>query len=98
MIDMSIGKLLVLALIILVVWYGFKYVSRVEALRQDLARRGAGAAVAAMAAAILVGAGAPRQKPVEDSGQMPEMRRVRRRRGHRQLRQVRLSLGRVIRC
>lgn len=35
MIDMSIGKLLVLALIILVVWYGFKYASRVEAVRRN---------------------------------------------------------------
>jgi hypothetical protein len=47
MIDMSIGKLLLLAFIILVVWYGFKYAARVEAVRQTrraaTQRRGAGA-------------------------------------------------------
>ncbi len=59
MIDMSIGKLLVLALIILAVWYGFKYVSRVEALRQNrrAATQRGGANIGGMRAAA---------KPVED--------------------------------
>jgi TRAP-type C4-dicarboxylate transport system permease small subunit len=48
MFGMSIGKLLVLAALILVVWYGFKYAARVEAVRQKLraealARRTGGA-------------------------------------------------------
>jgi hypothetical protein len=36
MFGMSLGKFLVLAIIILVVWYGFKYAARVEAIRQNL--------------------------------------------------------------
>jgi hypothetical protein len=34
--EFSLGKLLVLGAIILVVWYGFKYAARVEALRNSL--------------------------------------------------------------
>lgn len=34
MFEMSLGKLLLLALIILAVWYGFRYAARVEAVRQ----------------------------------------------------------------
>jgi hypothetical protein len=40
MLGMSLGKLLVLAAIILIVWYGFKYTQRVGAVRETL-RRGA---------------------------------------------------------
>jgi hypothetical protein len=36
MAEFSLGKLLVLVAIILVVWYGFKYAARVEALRNSL--------------------------------------------------------------
>lgn len=34
--ELSFGKLLVLAIVILVVWYGFKYAARVEAVRRSL--------------------------------------------------------------
>jgi ribosomal protein L32 len=36
MAEFSLGKLLVLVAIILIVWYGFKYAARVEALRNAL--------------------------------------------------------------
>lgn len=65
MIDMSIGKLLVLALIVLAVWYGFKYVSRVEALRQNrraAAQRGGGN----IGGGHVGGSGRAAAKPVED--------------------------------
>lgn len=43
MLGLSLGKLLLLALIIAIVWYGFKYMQRVEdvrrALRQEMERR-----------------------------------------------------------
>ncbi len=46
--DFSLGKLLVLAIILAVVWYGWKYVQRVEAIRRalkdEIERRRAGAA------------------------------------------------------
>ncbi|HLI21025.1 MAG TPA: hypothetical protein VKV32_07900 [Stellaceae bacterium] len=32
---MSFGKLLLLAVILIVVWYGFKYAARVETMRQS---------------------------------------------------------------
>lgn len=38
MLGFSFGKLLVLAVIILIVWYGFKYVQRVEELQRMLRR------------------------------------------------------------
>ena len=47
MFGMSLGKLLMLAFLILVVWYGFKYAARIEAVRQSMraeARRRANAA------------------------------------------------------
>lgn len=34
--DFSLGKLLVLAIILAVVWYGWKYAQRVEAVRRAL--------------------------------------------------------------
>ena len=34
--DFSLGKLVVLAIILAVVWYGWKYVQRVEAIRRAL--------------------------------------------------------------
>jgi len=47
MLGLSLGKLLVLAILVAIVWYGFKYVQRVEAirrsLREEIARRQAGA-------------------------------------------------------
>ena len=47
MLGLSLGKLLVLAIIIAVVWYGFKYTARVEAIRrsvrEEIARRQAAA-------------------------------------------------------
>lgn len=36
MFGISLGKFLVLAFIIIVVWYGFKYAARFEAVRQSL--------------------------------------------------------------
>jgi uncharacterized protein len=36
MFGMSFGKLLLLAILILIVWYGFKYAARVEAVKQNL--------------------------------------------------------------
>ena len=36
MLGLSLGKLLLLALIIAVVWFGFKYVHRVEAIRRHM--------------------------------------------------------------
>lgn len=51
MFDMSLGKLAVLAIIILIVWYGFKYAARIEAVRQsaraEAARRRTGAGASA---------------------------------------------------
>ena len=45
--DFSLGKLLVLAFILAVVWYGWKYVQRVDAVRralkEEIERRRAGA-------------------------------------------------------
>ena len=47
MLGLSLGKLLVLGTIIAIVWYGFKYAARVEAIRRsvhdELARRQAAA-------------------------------------------------------
>ena len=52
MLGFSLGKLLVLVALIGVVWYGFKYAARIEAIRRDVrsevarrqaARRGGGA-------------------------------------------------------
>jgi hypothetical protein len=63
MIDMSIGKLLVLALIILVVWYGFKYAARVDAVRQ--AKR-AGARGRRNGGGGTIGGGRAPAQPVED--------------------------------
>ncbi len=60
---MSFGKLLVLGALIAIVWYGFKYAARVEAiqrgLREEVARRRSG--------------GVPRAptKPVEDLMKCP---------------------------
>ena len=43
MLGLSVGKLLFLAIVIAVVWYGFKYAARVEAIkrsvREEVARR-----------------------------------------------------------
>ena len=36
MLGLSIGKLLVLVVLIGVVWYGFKYAARIEAIRRDV--------------------------------------------------------------
>jgi uncharacterized protein len=36
MFGLSFTKLMLLAILILIVWYGFKYASRVEAVRQAL--------------------------------------------------------------
>jgi hypothetical protein len=38
------GKLIVLILVILAVWYGYKYVNRVNEIREALRRRAAGPA------------------------------------------------------
>jgi uncharacterized protein len=44
MFGLSLGKLLVLIAIIVVVWYGFKYVARTEEVRRHESRRKAPAA------------------------------------------------------
>lgn len=36
MFGLSLGKFLLLVLLVVIVWYGFKYVSRVEAIRRAL--------------------------------------------------------------
>lgn len=36
MLGLSLGKILLLAALVAVVWYGFKYMSRVEAVRRAL--------------------------------------------------------------
>jgi cell division protein FtsB len=38
MVGISLGKLLLLALLVLAIWYGFKYVNRVEEVRQTIKR------------------------------------------------------------
>jgi len=48
MFGLSFTKLLLLAILIIIVWYGFKYAARIEAVKQALRaealrRRGAGA-------------------------------------------------------
>jgi hypothetical protein len=64
MLGLSLGKLLVLAIIIAVVWYGAKYRARIEAMRQsarqEFARRHAAAAPR------------PPASPVEDLVKCPE--------------------------
>jgi len=53
--DFSLGKLLVLAFILAVVWYGWKYARRVEAIRralkEEIERRRTGAGPAPKRAA-----------------------------------------------
>ena len=36
MLGLSLGKLLVLVMLIGAVWYGFKYAARIEAIRRDV--------------------------------------------------------------
>jgi hypothetical protein len=43
MLGLSFGKLVVLALLILAIWYGFKYAGRVEQVRQAVKRARAAA-------------------------------------------------------
>jgi hypothetical protein len=38
MLGIGLGKLFLLVLLILVIWYGFKYVNRVEEIRRTLKR------------------------------------------------------------
>jgi len=63
MFGMSLGKLIVLGALLAIVWYGFKYAARIEAIRRSVrdqvARRGSG--------------GMPRSpaKPVEDLVKCP---------------------------
>lgn len=38
MLGFSLGKFLLLAIIIVIVWYGFKYMQRVDNMRQTLRR------------------------------------------------------------
>lgn len=64
MLGLSLGKLLVLALIIAIVWYGAKYRARIEAMRhrarQEFARRHAAEPPR------------PPARPVEDLVKCPE--------------------------
>jgi hypothetical protein len=46
---MPIGKLFLLVVFILVIWYGFKYVNRVEEIRQSFKRAARDAAARAQA-------------------------------------------------
>lgn len=63
MFGLSFTKLLLLAILILIVWYGFKYAARVEAVKQTLRaeaqRRHPGAGVR------------PSARPVEDLVKCP---------------------------
>jgi uncharacterized protein len=43
MLGLSFGKFIVLALLVLAIWYGFKYAGRVEQVRQALKRAQAAA-------------------------------------------------------
>jgi ribosomal protein L32 len=43
MLGLSFGKLLVLALLVLAIWYGFKYAGRMEQVRQAVKRARAAA-------------------------------------------------------
>jgi uncharacterized protein len=66
MLGLSFNKLLLLAILILIVWYGFKYAARIEAVKQSLRaealrRRQAGGGVGAMRADMRSAA-----RPVED--------------------------------
>ncbi len=36
MLGLSLGKLLLLAILIAIVWYGFKYAARIEAVKQSV--------------------------------------------------------------
>ncbi|HEV8016553.1 MAG TPA: hypothetical protein VGP48_13525 [Stellaceae bacterium] len=65
---MSLGKFLVLAILILIVWYGFKYAARVEAVRQAVRaevqrRRASGGASSGVR---------PTARPVEDLVKCPQ--------------------------
>ena len=71
------GKILVLAVIIAAVWYGFKFVGRLQAKRQEELKD-------ARREVEFEGRGR--------YGEMPAMRRICRRRWRRKLRQVRMSL------
>jgi hypothetical protein len=71
MFGMSLGKLLMLAFLILVVWYGFKYAARIEAIRQSLraeARRRANAGNGGGNIGAGMGGGGMRTaaRPIED--------------------------------
>jgi hypothetical protein len=70
MFGMSLGKFLLLAVMILVVWYGFKYAARVEAVRQNLRaearRRGNVGTAGARSTAGMGGMSAATAQPVED--------------------------------
>jgi len=46
---MPVGKLVLLIVFILVIWYGFKYVNRVEEIRQSLKRAARAAAARSQA-------------------------------------------------
>ena len=46
---MPVGKLVLLIVFILVIWYGFKYVNRVEEIRQSLKRAARDAAARSQA-------------------------------------------------
>ena len=49
MLGLSLGKLFLLALLILVIWYGFKYVNRVEEVRQTIRKAARDAAARSQA-------------------------------------------------
>jgi hypothetical protein len=49
MLGISLGKLLLLALLVLAIWYGFKYVNRIEEVRQTLKRAARDAAARSQA-------------------------------------------------
>jgi hypothetical protein len=49
MLGISLGKFFLLALLILVIWYGFKYVNRVEEVRQTIKRAARDAAARSQA-------------------------------------------------
>jgi uncharacterized protein len=66
MFGMSFGKLLLLAILILIVWYGFKYAARIEAVKQTLRAEAIRRRQAGDGGSDRRGDRTPAARPVED--------------------------------
>lgn len=73
MFGLSFGKLLLLAILILIVWYGFKYAARIEAVKQSLRAEALrrGQAGGGGGGGDMRGDRAPAARPVEDLVKCP---------------------------